>query len=110
LSHFENKYIDTRYLMGYSRIMKYISIYHATREHGGDEEGGWSYWARGKVQDIKVGLDTDAKVQRAMNRLRPAMKRHPQFADDNPHLSRLEAHVFEGQHGPEYYSDQSYYD
>tara|TARA_R110000851_G_scaffold272178_1_gene424887 strand:+ start:430 stop:705 length:276 start_codon:yes stop_codon:yes gene_type:complete len=90
-------------------MKKYISIYHAKREHGGSEEGGWSYWGRGKIHDIKVCFDTDAKVQRALSRLIPVLKRVPEFADDLPHMSRLEAHVFTGKHGPEEYSEPSIY-
>ena len=90
-------------------MTKYISIYHATREHGGEEEGGWSYWQREKFHDIKIGFDTVTKVSRALNRLRPVLKRLPEFADDLPHLSRLGAHVFTDHHGPEELFDQSTY-
>jgi len=87
----------------------YISIYHATREEGGSEEGGWSYWDRSKVHDIKVSFDTETKVRRAIKRLRPVLQRHPDFSEDIPELSRLEAHVFKGEYGPEEHSESSIY-
>ena len=87
----------------------YISIYHATREEGGSEEGGWYYWNWSKFHDIKIGFDAGAKIQRALKKLRPVLKRHPEFVDDIPHLSRLEAIVFRGEHGPEEYSEPSNY-
>jgi hypothetical protein len=87
----------------------YISIYHAIREEGGGEEGGWSYWDRSKFHDIKVSFDTETKVQRALKRLHPVLQRHPDFADDIPYLSRLEAYVFKGEHGPEEHSESSTY-
>tara|TARA_R100001443_G_C3268405_1_gene157383 strand:- start:125 stop:388 length:264 start_codon:yes stop_codon:yes gene_type:complete len=87
--------------------MKYISIYEAVREHGGDEEGGWSYWVRHKIHDIKVGLNTEAKVERAMARLRPILiKNSGQWSWE----SKLQAHVFEGEHGPEDYSESSHWE
>jgi len=87
----------------------YISIYHATREEGGCEEGGWHYWDRSKVKDVKVSFDTETKARKALKRLEPFLRRHPDFADDIPYLSRLEAYVFKNTHGPEEYSESSTY-
>jgi len=90
-------------------MKKYISIYHATREQGGSEEGGWYYWDRKKFRDIAVCFTSHTKVLNALARIQPILKRHPEFVDDYPHLSRLEARVYNGKHGPEEDSEQSCY-
>ena len=86
--------------------MFYISIYQAVREHGGDEEGGWSYWARHKVHDFKIALKTETKVQRAMDRLKPILEKN---SGKWSWEFKLQAHVFEDEYGPEDFSEDSSY-
>lgn len=100
-----NKMLDTRYLMGYSRIMKYISIYQTCRLYGGAEEGGWYYTARDKIKDLKKSFSSDAEVKKWWGRIQKAVANIGDRYDLN-----LEARVFDDKHGPQDFSDQSYYD
>ena len=83
---------------------KYISIYQTYREHGGSEEGGWSYTVRDKFRDLKKSFTSRDDIQKWWDRILYAMAK-----DGNRYDRRLEAHIFDGNHGPEDYSDQSYY-
>jgi hypothetical protein len=85
----------------------YISIYWATRNHGGDEEGGWSYWSRSKARDVKRGFKSREQAQNFITKIQPILKKESgQWSWED----KLQAFIFEAQHGPEDYSEQSWYE
>jgi len=91
--------------MGYSTIMKYISIYQTYRERGGSEEGGWYFTVRDKFRDLKKSFSSERELHKWWKRISKAMSN-----DSNRYDRRLEAHIFNDEHGPENYSDPDYYE
>ena len=85
----------------------YISIYWSTRNHGGDEEGGWSYWSREKARDIKRSFKSREQAAKFITKIKPILdKESGQWSWED----KLQAFIFEDKHGPEDYSEQSWYE
>ena len=83
---------------------KYVTIYQTYRERGGSEEGGWYYTVRDKFRDLKKSFSSEAELHKWWERITKAM-----IKDSDRYDRRLEAHVFDNEHGPEDNSDPSYY-
>ena len=85
----------------------YISIYWATRNHGGDEEGGWSYWSREKARDVKKGFKSREQAAKFITKIQPILEKE---SGKWSWEDKLQAFIFEAGHGPEVYSEQSWYE
>jgi len=85
----------------------YISIYWVTRNYGGEEEGGWFYWSREKARDIKRGFKSREQAAKFITKIQPILKKYTwTIAGED----KLQAFIFEAGHGPEDYSEQSWYE
>ena len=74
----------------------YISIYWSTRNHGGDEEGGWSYWSREKARDIKRSFKSREQAAKFITKIKPILEKESgQWSWEN----KLQAFIFEAGHG-----------